>query len=135
LWEGPIPKLNEAWQEIWCAANCQFATSFIDGLSEDPMDESRGNGDALILRDAYRIQERLNFLQFLRQYPFPKVDHTMRYTPVSRRIMPGAQKNGKNNAVTTETLIKAPAMKSRQRLFCIISPLQLLHFIPKTRLL
>ena len=43
--------------------------------------------------------------------------------------MPGAQKNGKNNAVTTETLIKAPTMKSRQRPFCIISSLQLLHFI------
>jgi len=48
--------------------------------------------------------------------------------------MPGAQKNGKNNAVRTETLIKAPTMKSRQRPFCIISPLQLLHFIPKTTL-
>src|SRR5215510_9831390 len=43
--------------------------------------------------------------------------------------MPGAQKNGKNNAVTTEALIKAPTIKSRQRPFCIISPLQLLHFI------
>src|SRR5262245_45920031 len=53
----------------------------------------------------------------------------MRYIPVSRRIMPGAQKNGKNNAVRTETLIKAPTMKSRHRPFCIISPLQLLHFI------
>jgi hypothetical protein len=48
--------------------------------------------------------------------------------------MPGPQKNGKNNAVTTETLIKAPTMKSRQRPFCIISPLQLLHFIPETTL-
>jgi len=46
--------------------------------------------------------------------------------------MPGAQKNGKNNAVRTETLIKAPTMKSRRRLFCIISPLQLLHFMPET---
>ena len=44
--------------------------------------------------------------------------------------MPGAQKNGKKNAVKTETLIKAPTMKSRQRPFCIISPLQPLHFIP-----
>ncbi len=46
--------------------------------------------------------------------------------------MPGAQNHGKNNAVRTETLIKAPTAKSRQRPFCIISPLQLLHFMPET---
>jgi hypothetical protein len=49
-------------------------------------------------------------------------------------MTPGAQNHGKNNAVRTETLIKAPTTKSRQRLFCIISPLQLLHFMPEAAL-
>jgi len=45
-------------------------------------------------------------------------------------MMPGAQNKGTNAAMASELTIKTPTMKSRQRFFWIISPSQVLHFIP-----
>jgi len=46
--------------------------------------------------------------------------------------MAGAHKNGGYDSATIEEIIKTPTMKSRQRFFCIISPLQILHFTDVT---
>jgi len=45
-------------------------------------------------------------------------------------MMPGAQNKGTNAAMASELTIETPTMKSRQRFFWIISPSQVLHFIP-----
>jgi hypothetical protein len=45
-------------------------------------------------------------------------------------MMPGAQNKGTYAAIASELTIKMPTMKSRQRFFWIISPSQVLHFIP-----
>lgn len=48
---------------------------------------------------------------------------------MSNRMTPGAQKIGTKKAMAIEVIIKMPTPKSRPRLFWIISPSQVLHFI------